>query len=83
MSPASKLKRATERSASFIARSTLPSSSPPGYQNSTAENPALFALPNRSRNGASLNGIETLAQNLINSTGLVINLSVQLYYLFL
>jgi hypothetical protein len=65
MSPASKLNRTTSSPASPIAASTSPRSSPLGHQNSTAENPALFALPNRSRNGASLNRMETFAQNLM------------------
>jgi hypothetical protein len=48
-----------------------------------SQKPASAAPRNRSRNGASLNRMETFAQNLINSTGLVINFPVQLHYLFL
>src|SRR5215204_526175 len=48
-----------------MASSTSESSSPDGHQNSTAENPASRALPNRSSSGTSLNRMETFAQNLI------------------
>src|SRR5215207_887029 len=65
MSPASELKIATSRPASLIARSTSSRSSPMGHQNSTAENPASFALANRSGSGTSLNTIDTFAQNFI------------------
>src|SRR5918998_488075 len=66
ISPASKLKSATSRSASFTARSiSLRSASWPGHQNSTAEKPAEAARPKRSSSGTSLNRIETFALNLM------------------
>src|ERR687894_999790 len=64
ISPASKLKSATERPAPAMAASTSPRSSPEGHQNSTAEKPASLARPKRCRKGTSLNRIETFALNL-------------------
>src|SRR4051794_34542348 len=71
ISPASKLNSATCRFAGLIADSTSSSASPAGHQNSTASKPAAAARSKRSRKGASLNRIETLAQNFIHLSSLV------------
>src|SRR3954469_9035922 len=71
ISPASKLNSATCRFACLIAASTSSSVSPAGHQNSTASKPAAAARSKRSRNGASLNRIETLAQNFTDLSSVV------------
>ncbi len=67
MSPALKFISATETPASLTALATASRSSTslPGHQNSTAPKPASATRANRSRNGTSLNKMETLTLNLI------------------